>query len=138
MLQIVTLSCFLYLVHQLAEDYIELASNLVLSPTSELGTYGYNLEENQYPMETFSALGFLTGPLRRPLVIERWAPLEIGLFEAGMAQHGKDFSKIQKIVKTKTTSEIVEFYYIWKKTSHYKRWKDSFADDEEDEDEKAS
>jgi hypothetical protein len=33
-------------------------------------------------------------------------------------------------VKTKTVQEVVEFYYDWKKTSHYKEWKKAFAPDE--------
>jgi len=43
-------------------------------------------------------------------------------------------------VKTKSTKEIVEFYYVWKKTSHGRRWKGSFveemgSDDDGDENE---
>jgi len=46
-----------------------------------------------------------------------------------MALHGKHFHIISKFVKTKSTKEIIEFYYIWKKTSHYRRWKNGFEDE---------
>jgi hypothetical protein len=67
--------------------------------------------------------------------------LEIATFEAAMAVHGKVFEKVQKEVKTKTCQEIIDFYYVWKKTRHYARWKDEYvppyldhSDDEDEED----
>lgn len=35
-------------------------------------------------------------------------------------------------VQTKTVKEIIEFYYEWKKTSHYLNWKKSYVMDERD------
>lgn len=29
-------------------------------------------------------------------------------------------------VKSKTVQEVIEFYYDWKKTNHYKEWKKTF------------
>lgn len=46
-----------------------------------------------------------------------------------MTLFGKKFHKIQKCVQTKSVKEIIEFYYFWKKTSHYKQWKKSFKPD---------
>ncbi len=46
-----------------------------------------------------------------------------------MALHGKHFHIISKFVKTKSTKEIIEFYYIWKKTCHYRRWKNGFVEE---------
>ena len=43
--------------------------------------------------------------------------------------YGKHFHTIQRMVKTKTTKEVVEFYYIWKKTSHYDMWKTVYETD---------
>jgi hypothetical protein len=115
--------------HQIAEDYISLASALVLPPPSTSISYGYSPHFGQYPIEQMTALGYLTSPLRRPTVIEKWSPYEIATFEASMALHGKHFHIISKFVKTKSTKEIIEFYYIWKKTSHYRRWKNGFEDE---------
>ena len=119
--------------HQIAEDYISLASAMVLPPntTTHLNTFGYTPHLGQYPIEQPTALGYLTSSLRRPTVIEKWSPYEIATFEAALALHGKHFHQVQKWVKTKNTKEVIEFYYIWKKTSHYRRWKSSFCEEME-------
>jgi len=128
--------------HQMAEDYISLASSITLPPISKIGPYGYTPTIGQYPIEQVTALGYLTSELRRPTVIEKWNPYEISIFEAALALHGKVFHTISKFVKTKNTKEVIEFYYVWKKTSHGKRWKNSFVpeileseDDSSDEEE---
>ncbi|KAL7474307.1 hypothetical protein ACHAW6_003387 [Cyclotella cf. meneghiniana] len=117
--------------HQIAEDYISLASSITLPPTY-LGPFGYSPTTGQYPIEQVTALGYLTSPLRRPTVIEKWSPYEIVTFEAAITLHGKLFHQVQKWVKTKSTKEVVEFYYIWKKTSHYQRWKNQYEEEIED------
>ncbi len=53
---------------------------------------------------------------------EAWTLKEIALFEAGMCNFGKDFHNVQKVVRTKTTNEIVDFYYQWKKSAHGNQW----------------
>ncbi|RYY81581.1 hypothetical protein EON63_15160 [archaeon] len=35
-------------------------------------------------------------------------------------------------VTTKTTQEVIAFYYDWKKTSHYTQWKQTYTVDERD------
>lgn len=137
--------------HQMVEDYVEFASNLLLYPTEELpGPFGVDHDDDNKtsrPLETISALGYLTAPFRRPTIIETWSPYEIGLFEAGLGRYGKDFRTISKKLmnESKSTKEIIDFYYVWKKTSHYVKWKQSYvpahldvseeeySDDEEDE-----
>ncbi len=54
---------------------------------------------------------------------ELWSPYEIAIFEAAVCIHGKQFHILQKLIKTKTTKEVIDFYYIWKKSSHYLIWK---------------
>ncbi|KAL7431821.1 hypothetical protein ACHAXM_002826, partial [Skeletonema potamos] len=115
--------------HQIAEEYISLASSIIFPPTTT--SFGYSPHLGQYPIEQITALGYLTSPLRRPTVIEKWAPIEIATFESALALHGKHFHMVQKWVKTKNTKEIIEFYYIWKKSSHYRRWKSSFCEEME-------
>ena len=44
-----------------------------------------------------------------------------------LALHGKCFHTVQRFVKTKSTKEIIEFYYVWKMSSHYTEWKQNFA-----------
>ena len=121
----------------MAEEYVELSSRMML-PTTNLGLYGYEETGNHhqangeggqhsYPLELISSLGFLKSPLRRPSIIEKWSPYEISLFEAGMGHYGKDFFQIHKLIQTKSTKEVIDFYYIWKKTSHYQSWKDQYV-----------
>jgi len=114
--------------HRAAEDYVNLVANMIY-PSTYLNPFGYNYEQGQYPVERPCTLGILMSPLRRPTVIERWSPFEIASFEAAISLYGKVFHLVQQVVKTKTTKEVIEFYYIWKKTSHYKRWKRQFEND---------
>ena len=104
-------------------------------PNIYISNFGYDPLNNQYPVERATTLGFLTHPIRRPTVIEKWSPYEIAMFEAALCIHGKQFHVVQKLVQTKNTKEIVEFYYVWKKTSHYKEWKKQYEGDIESSDE---
>ena len=40
-----------------------------------------------------------------------------------MCVYGKEFHQISAILGTKTTAEVIEFYYSWKFSSHYYSWK---------------
>jgi hypothetical protein len=100
-----------------------------------------------------TSLGYLLSPLRRRSVVEKWSPFEVSgiqfilltciphirlnstlflssVFEGSIALFGKNFHRIQKYVRTKSVKEIIEFYYFWKKTSHYKQWKKTYRPDE--------
>ncbi|XP_070710947.1 transcriptional-regulating factor 1-like [Pempheris klunzingeri] len=44
-----------------------------------------------------------------------WTDSEKSLFSAALATHGKDFSRIQKMVRMKTVCQCVEFYYLSKR-----------------------
>ena len=107
----------------MAEDYVDYAVNLVFTPTPSLGSYGYNTSAQKYPLNAVSTLSYLKSPLRRPRILETWSPLEIATFEAAISEYGKEFVSIQKEIGTKTTRQVIDFYYIWKKTSHYQEWK---------------
>ncbi|ORM42000.1 uncharacterized protein BXIN_1043 [Babesia sp. Xinjiang] len=69
------------------------------------------------------SFAMLTSDLRQPQVLDLWGPKEIVLFELGMFKHGKEFYEIQRTIPTKTVQEIVDMYYLWKKTNRYKLWK---------------
>jgi hypothetical protein len=127
----------------MAQDYIDVAINIMLHPLSKVGPYGYGNTVTtttttttttsttiSYPLEHMSTLSYVKNAARRPMVIERFSPYEIAVFEAGIAEYGKDFHRIrQEIGTTKSTKDVIEFYYIWKKTSHYQKWKQQYIPD---------
>ncbi|TFK03040.1 sulfotransferase 6B1-like [Platysternon megacephalum] len=44
-----------------------------------------------------------------------WTPLERRLFNKALSTYSKDFIFVQKMVKSKTVAQCVEYYYTWKK-----------------------
>nr|KAF6463442.1 transcriptional regulating factor 1 [Molossus molossus] len=46
---------------------------------------------------------------------DRWSSLERKLFNKALATYSKDFIFVQKMVKSKTVAQCVEYYYTWKK-----------------------
>ena len=72
----------------------------------------------------YTTIERLLSPLRRRRVREVWSTREVVAFEAGMTQRPKDFAAISRLLGTKTTREVVAFYYTaWKHSTHYWRWK---------------
>jgi len=75
------------------------------------------------PKLKLTTLDLLLNPVRTDLVYEKWSPKEIAIFESAICKFGKKFEVIQSLVKSKSILEVTEFYESWKKTSHYKTWK---------------
>ena len=73
-----------------------------------------------------TVLGRLTSPLRRPTVLDKWSPYQAALFESAICLVGKDFNAIADLVEGKTEQDVMEFYYAWKKSKNYARWKATF------------
>lgn len=47
--------------------------------------------------------------------VKKWDKSDIDMFETGIKNFGKDFTKIRnELLKNKTTTEVVDFYYHWK------------------------
>lgn len=69
-----------------------------------------------------STLDMLWNPLRANHIFEDWSPREIATFESCMCRFGKKFGLFTKFIRSKTTQEIIDFYYWWKSTSHFKIW----------------
>lgn len=104
-------------------------------PATHLAPFGYDATTGHYPIESITTLSLLTNPHRRRSVLETWSPLEIATFEAAMMVYGKEFHEVQAQVRTKNTKEVIEFYYVWKKTAHYKVWKNQFISPDMESDE---
>lgn len=49
-----------------------------------------------------------------------WSEEECRNFETGLRLYGKDFYLIQQNkVRTRSVGELVQFYYLWKKTERH-------------------
>eukprot|EP00347_Sterkiella_histriomuscorum_P020303 403338323 len=77
-------------------------------------------DENRFKFTTFEEL---INPLRSDHPFELWAPKEVALFEACICRYGKNFDKFIPFIKSKSEKEVIDFYFAWKKTEHYKTWK---------------
>jgi len=82
-----------------------------------------NVQLDQLALSRVDIMDSLVSPLKVDSVFEKWSPKEIAIFEAALCKYGKEFSFIQFLVKSKTINQIIEFYFAWKGTSHYKIWK---------------
>ncbi|XP_015926300.1 mesoderm induction early response protein 1 isoform X3 [Parasteatoda tepidariorum] len=59
-------------------------------------------------------------PCPVPDTMSLWSEDECRSFEAGIKLYGKDFHLIQlNKVRTRAVSELVQFYYLWKKTERH-------------------
>lgn len=84
---------------------------------------GDEYSSSEYDIYSYPTLHLMLSPLREQHIFDYWTPKEIALFEAGLCSFGKDFYTIHKFIKTKTTNECVDFYYTWKRGSHFSIWK---------------
>jgi hypothetical protein len=81
--------------------------------------------------EIADPLSMLVSPLRAAnefgkAYVELWSPKQVAVFECALCKFGKNFRAIEKLMRNeKQLQEITRFYYLWKKTSHYKAWKDT-------------
>ena len=56
-----------------------------------------------------------------------WSEEECKAFETGLRVYGKDFHSIQnQKVGTRAVGELVQFYYLWKKTERHDVFANSF------------
>jgi hypothetical protein len=79
-----------------------------------------------------TTLGTLTSPLRESSILDRWTPFEVALFESTLCLTGKAFAQIAHVLGSKTTAEVIEFYYVWKKSKNYQTWKLRFKTHEDE------
>ena len=75
-----------------------------------------------------TTLGILKNPARPRQILDEWAPKQVALFESAICIYGKNFHAIQKVIGNKSLKQVIEFYYLWKKSSHYTIWKRHFEE----------
>jgi len=80
--------------------------------------YGQVLHENQYNAgRSLQALLSNPYPASADVMKTMWTEEEIKDFIKGLRTYGKNFFKIRvEFLPERETSELVEFYYFWKKT----------------------
>ncbi|CAD8185488.1 unnamed protein product [Paramecium octaurelia] len=79
--------------------------------------------QNVYSLLQQDVLDILISPLRNDFSFETWTTKEIAIFECGICRYGKQYEFLSHLIKTKNAQDIIQFYYNWKFTSHYKLWK---------------
>ena len=97
-----------------------------------LGNTYYTSQEagmacGQWALLRRTTLGRLTSPARESSPLDAWAPLEVAKFESALCLVGKQFPLVAKVIGTKTTKEVVEFYYLWKQSKNYAVWKEALC-----------
>jgi hypothetical protein len=75
-----------------------------------------------------------TSELKKKRSLTKWSESDIDDFEKGMRNHYKDFNKIKQnelVHSNKTTADILQYYYIWKKLPRYSVWQEQKTQEEE-------
>jgi hypothetical protein len=129
------------------DEYLSWVGNTYYNATEEGAASG------QWALLRRTTLGRLTSPVREPNVFDSWSPLEVAKFEAAICLVGKKFNLISKVraprcalarsvrgrrpstahrcllqvIGTKSTSDVIAFYYVWKQSKNYRLWKSSYA-----------
>lgn len=82
---------------------------------------GFSVEEALRRQKMTGAQGGAgTGFLNGDAEMTPWSEEECRAFEAGLRLHGKDFVAIRaNKVTTRSIKELVNFYYLWKKTERH-------------------
>lgn len=78
---------------------------------------GHNVEEALRRRRISTTSGATTIAMNE---MSQWSEEECRNFENGLRTFGKDFHIIQQLkVKTRSVGELVQFYYLWKKTERH-------------------
>ena len=81
----------------------------------------------QWALLRRTTLGRLTSPVREGSPLDHWAPIEVAKFESALCLVGKQFALVARAVGTKSTKDVIEFYYLWKQSKNYAAWKEALC-----------
>ncbi|KAK8795549.1 hypothetical protein WA158_000206 [Blastocystis sp. Blastoise] len=98
-------------------DDIYYSNNIV--PYFEKDTEQYHNNKSTFPSNNI-----YERPLSSP--IADWTPYEFAVFESTISVIGKDFHTIASLLPFKTTAQVIDLFYYWKHTNHYKIWKKNY------------
>lgn len=117
-----------YLDEKVTEDYMRKISAMNSGSGIEAIPRGKQLRDDEEALFLLQQCGHnVEEALRRrrisaqtPAHASLWSEEECRNFENGLKAHGKDFHLIrQNKVRTRSVGELVQFYYIWKKTERH-------------------
>lgn len=117
-----------YLDEKVTEDYMRKISTMNSGSGIEAIPRGKQLRDDEEALFLLQQCGHnVEEALRRrrisaqtPAHASLWSEEECRNFENGLKAHGKDFHLIrQNKVRTRSVGELVQFYYIWKKTERH-------------------
>ena len=98
-------------------QYLVLASSCMVSGGSHNEEFALELL-GKHSGDLRCAIKDLLSPYNHPptndMQSNRWLESEVDLFYEGLVKHHKNFFKISSDIKTKSTKECIEFYYLWK------------------------
>ncbi|XP_004929444.1 mesoderm induction early response protein 1 [Bombyx mandarina] len=113
---------------RITEEYMRKVCALNLGTGIELIPKGKQLRDDEEALYLLQQCGHnAEEALRRKRISAQtpphaslWSEEECRNFENGLKAHGKDFHLIrQNKVRTRSVGELVQFYYIWKKTERH-------------------
>ncbi|XP_074105036.1 uncharacterized protein LOC141531250 isoform X1 [Cotesia typhae] len=116
-----------YIPEDATEEFLERAQ----LPTNKVNSIpaGAHIRDDEQALYLLLQCGYnLDEALRRRRMnvlpptdaISLWSEEECHNFESGLRAYGKDFHLIQKNkVRTRSVGELVQFYYLWKKTERH-------------------
>ncbi|PNF21384.1 hypothetical protein B7P43_G15474 [Cryptotermes secundus] len=112
-----------YLSEKDTEDFLVKAQGLSAVPT------GIRTRDDEQALYLLLQCGYDTEEALRRLrmnevspadTMSLWSEEERENFQTGLQHYGKDFHKIQrKKVRTRSVADLVNFYYLWKKTEEH-------------------
>ncbi len=73
-----------------------------------------------------AAIDLLKSDYRKNEVLDKWTPLDMALFIAGITRFGREWESVKSIIPHKSAPELSQFYYsVWKGSRMYHQWKKS-------------
>ncbi|KAI5752625.1 hypothetical protein M8J77_018741 [Diaphorina citri] len=113
----------------LVETYLKKSHEMFINGAGDCLPMGSHSRDDEQALYLLLQCGYNTEEaLRRasmqsvpnPDTTSMWSEEECKNFESGLRMYGKNFYQIhQNKVKTRNVGEIVQFYYLWKKTERH-------------------